>query len=257
MKNEARAALDAYYREAGSWAEDSQAALRGSRRTAWIVAGVACTIALAEAAALLALTPLKTVEPYTLLVDRQTGYVQALKPLDVQQVSANAALTQSFLVQYVIARESFDATSLQANYRKVSLWSEGEARGAYAAGMQASNPDSPLARLPRTSVVETRVKSVSPLGKNAALVRFETAQRDANGTVQAPRAWVSVIRYRYSGEPMSLEDRFVNPLGFAVMRYQRNAEALPPAEPVATAPIASAAPVPSPATGSIPGPAPR
>ena len=26
--------------------------------------------------------PLKTVEPYTLLVDRQTGFVQALKPLD-------------------------------------------------------------------------------------------------------------------------------------------------------------------------------
>ncbi|WP_252407265.1 VirB8/TrbF family protein, partial [Escherichia coli] len=92
-------------------------ALRGSQRTAWIVAGVACAIALMEAAALLALTPLKTVEPYTLLVDRQTGYVQALKPLDAQQVSANAALTQSFLVQYVIARESFDAAALQSNYR--------------------------------------------------------------------------------------------------------------------------------------------
>ncbi len=133
MKNEAREALDAYYREAGSWAEDGREALRGSRRTAWIVAGVACTIALMEAAALLALTPLKTVEPYTLLVDKQTGYVQALKPLDAQQVSANAALTQSFLVQYVIARESFDATSLQASYRKVSLWSEGAARTAYVA----------------------------------------------------------------------------------------------------------------------------
>ncbi|NIJ65954.1 type IV secretion system protein VirB8 [Sphingomonas leidyi] len=257
MKNKAREALDAYYREAGSWAEDSQAALRGSQRTAWIVAGVACAIALMEAAALLALTPLKTVEPYTLLVDRQTGYVQALKPLDAQQVSANAALTQSFLVQYVIARESFDATALQSNYRKVSLWSAGEARNAYVAGMQASNPDSPLVRLARTSVVETRVKSVSPLGKNAALVRFETAQRDANGTVQAPRAWVSVIRYRYSGEPMSLEDRFVNPLGFEVTQYQRNAEALPPAEPVATAPAASPGPAPSSSTGSLPGPAPR
>ncbi|WP_163366505.1 VirB8/TrbF family protein, partial [Klebsiella aerogenes] len=91
--------------------------------------------------------------PYTLLVDRQTGYVQALKPLDAQQVSANAALTQSFLVQYVIARESFDAAALQSNYRKVSLWSAGEARNAYVAGMQASNPESPLVRLPRMSVV--------------------------------------------------------------------------------------------------------
>jgi type IV secretion system protein VirB8 len=240
MKNKAREALDAYYREAGSWAEDRQAALNGSRRTAWIVAGVASAIALMEGAALLVLMPLKTVEPYTLLVDKQTGYVQALKPLDAQTVSANAALTQSFLVQYVISRESFDAASLQANYRKVSLWSEGGARSAYVSGMQASNPDSPLVRLPRSTVVETRVKSVSPLGKGAAMVRFETVQRDANGTVQPARAWVSVIRYRYSGEPMSLEDRFVNPLGFEVTSYQRNAEALPAAEPV-PAPVASPA----------------
>ncbi len=255
MKNKAREALDAYYREAGSWAEDNRAALGRSRRTAWIVAGVASAIALMEAAALLVLTPLKTVEPYTLLVDKQTGYVQALKPLDAQQVSANAALTQSFLVQYVIAREGFDAATLQTNYRKVSLWSEGDARKAYIGFMQANNPSSPLVSLPRSTVVETRVKSVSPLGKNQALVRFDTIRRDANGAVQPARAWVSVIRYRYSGAPMSLEDRFVNPLGFEVAEYQRNAEALPPAE-AAPAPAPTAVPSPIPAPRPMPRPTP-
>jgi type IV secretion system protein VirB8 len=237
MKNKAREALDAYYREAGSWAEDRQDTLRASRRTAWIVAAVAIAVAAMLALALLILMPLKTVEPYTLLVDRQTGFVQTLKPLEPQQVSGNTALTQSFLVQYVIARESFDISALQANYRKVSLWSQGDARTAYIAGAQVSNPDSPLARLPRTTVIETRVKSVSPIGQNAALVRFDTIRRDAGGRTEAPRPWVTVIRYRYSGEPMSLEDRFVNPLGFEVTRYQRNAEAAPPtpeSSPIAT-----------------------
>jgi len=258
MKKQAREALDAYYREAGSWAEDNRAVLGRSRRTAWIVAGVASAIALMEAAALLALTPLKTVVPYTLLVDRQTGYVQALKPLDAQQVSANAALTQSFLVQYVIAREGFDAATLQANYRKVSLWSEGEARKAYTGFMQANNPDSPLVRLPRSTVVETRVKSVSPLGNNGALVRFETIQRDANGAVQPARAWISVVRYRYSGAPMSLEDRFINPLGFEVTHYRRDAEALPSAEPAPTAPATVAATTAPPAqTPSLTAPTPQ
>lgn len=243
MKNKSREALDAYYREAGSWAEDRETALRASRRTAWIVAGAATAVALMLALALLMLTPLKTVQPYTLLVDKQTGFVQALKPLEPQQVSSNSALTQSFLVQYVIARESFDLSALQANYRKVSLWSEGDARRAYIAGVQASNPDSPLARLPRTTVIETRVKSVSPLGRNAAMVRFDTIRRDASGRTEAPQPWVTVIRYRYSGEPMSLEDRFVNPLGFEVTRYQRNAEASPPAP----APIQTFVPSPAPA----------
>jgi len=258
MKNKAREALDAYYREAGSWAEDRQDTLRASRRTAWIIAAIATGVALMLALALLVLMPLKTVEPYTLLVDRQTGFVQTLKPLEPQQVSGNTALTQSFLVQYVIARESFDVSALQANYRKVSLWSQGDARTAYIAGVQAANPDSPLARLPRSTVIETRVKSVSPIGQNAALVRFDTIRRDAGGHTEAPRLWVAVIRYRWSGEPMRLEDRYVNPLGFEVTRYQRNAEAPPPAPeptPIATpTPRATLLPV---VPGTTPQPAPR
>ncbi len=254
MKQKAREALDAYYHEAGSWAQDREAWLTRSRRTAWIVAAVASVIALALALALLALTPLKTVEPYTLLVDRQTGFVQQLKPLDANKIAPDTALTQSFLVQYVIARESFDINALQSNYRRVVLWSEGAARTRYIAAVQASNPESPLASLPRSSTIETRVKSVSPLGPNSALVRFNTQRRDAGGQVSPAQAWVAVIRYRYSGEPMNVEDRFVNPLGFEVSHYARNAEALPPPEPAA-APAAATTSAPSPLQpGAMPSP---
>jgi len=155
MKQAARESLDAYYREADSWADDRQDMLRASRRTAWIVAGVAVAIALFEAIALIVLMPLKTVVPYTLLVDKQTGYVQELKPLDAEKIAPDTALTQSFLVQYVIARESYDAGTVQANYRKVQTWSAQVAKADYVNGMQAANPASPLSRYPR-SVVDTR-----------------------------------------------------------------------------------------------------
>jgi type IV secretion system protein VirB8 len=194
------------------------------------------TIAVLEAGALILLTPLKTVEPYTLLVDRTTGYVQALKPLDADKVAPDTALTQSFLVQYVIARESFDVDTVTANYNKVASWSAEQARSGYLSSIQVSNPQSPLILYPRSTVVETRVKSVSPLGRNVALVRFDTIRRDAGGQVQPPRSWVAVIRYRFSGEPMKLEERFVNPLGFRVLRYRRDSESAPPPEAVLVAP---------------------
>jgi type IV secretion system protein VirB8 len=244
MNKQTRQALDAYYTEAKSWANDREDSLRKSRRVAWIVAGAAVAVAVMLATALMLLMPLKTVQPYTLMVDKNTGFVQALEPLDPGKVSADTALTQSFLVQYVIGRESFDADTVQAEYRKVALWSAEAARTDYINKMQISNAESPLALYPRTTVVETRVKSVSPVGQNVAMVRFETQRRDAGGATEPVRAWVSVIRYRYSGEPMRLEDRFVNPLGFEVLRYRRNPEALPPAaDPAATAqPQGGAAP---------------
>jgi type IV secretion system protein VirB8 len=231
MNKQAREALNAYYQEAGSWADDQLATARRSRRTAWIIASVAIGVAAVEALALAALAPLKTVVPYTLLVDRQTGFVQALKPLDVQQIAPTAALTQSFLVQYVIARESFDIDLVQGNYRKVALWSADRARSEYLTSMQVSNAQSPLALYPRSTVVEASVRSVSPLSNGASLVRFETVRRDPNGRTSGPTPYVAVIRYRYSGEPMSVEDRFVNPLGFQVLRYRRDQEALPAAPP--------------------------
>ena len=113
--------------------------------------------------------------------------------------------------------------------------------------------ESPLARYPRSTVVETRVKSVSPVGRNVAMVRFETFRRDGNGRLQPPQAWVAMIRYRYTGEPMRLEDRFVNPLGFEVLRYRRDAEALSPELPAAPPRPAPGAPdMAPPAVGPAP-----
>ncbi|MGH6781008.1 MAG: virB8 family protein [Sphingomonadaceae bacterium] len=256
MNKQHREALDAYYMEAQSWGRDRQDALRASRRVAWIVATAAISIAVLEALALLLLTPLKTVEPYTLLVDRNTGFVQALEPLNPERISGDTALTQSFLVQYVIARESFDVDALQSNYRRVSLWSLESARTNYIASVQVSNPDSPLARYPRSTVVETRVKSISPIGRNVAMVRFETQRRDAAGQAQPLQSWVAMIRYRYSGEPMRLEDRMLNPLGFEVLRYRRDAETLSPeAQPVPSAAQPAVVNVPAGPTPGQPAPA--
>lgn len=217
---------EAYYKEAESWNRDRFRSLQNSRNIAWIIAGVAVAVALFEALALMLLMPLKTVEPYTLMVDRQTGFVQALEPLAPERVTADTALTQSFLVQYVIARENFDANALQANYRKVTLWSAETARSNYIARMQASHPESPLSRYPRSTLIETRVKSVSPVGQNTVMVRFETQRVDRGSQPQPPVPWAAVIRYRYSGEPMRAEDRYLNPLGFQVVHYRRDAETI-------------------------------
>ena len=84
---------------AASWATSVTDDLKRSNRRAWLIAIIAALVALLEAFALATLVPLKTVEPYTLLVDRQTGNVQSLAPLDAQVVTPDTALTRSFLVQ--------------------------------------------------------------------------------------------------------------------------------------------------------------
>lgn len=225
MKNDD---LKRYYEEAGSWSADRNHALVTSRRAAWIIAGVAIGIAALEAIALAALLPLKTVVPYTLLVDRQTGNVQALKPTEQQAITPDDALVRSMLAQYVTARENFDINSLKDDYRRVALWSAGEARDRYLAAMQANNPASPLATLPRQALVQTEVRSISSLSGDTALVRFVTTRTDPGGKPQDAQTWAAVIKYRFSAASMSASDRLLNPLGFQVLRYRRDAEMVMP-----------------------------
>lgn len=231
-----------YYAEAKSWADDREAQIKRSRSLAWIVAGIAIAAVVLEAVALASLAPLKRVEPYTILVDRQTGYTQMLKGDGVARITADDALTQSMLAQYVIARESFDITTVAGDYRKVGLWSAETARSGYVAAMQSDNPASPFRRLPRTSIVATRIKSVSKLGPATALVRFDTERLDQGQQSAVSEPWVAVLRYRFARAPMSLDDRLINPLGFQVTQYRRDQEAPPRPEPSPAAPRARNAP---------------
>lgn len=212
---------------ADSWAWSVTDAAERSARRGWIAASVAAAIALLEGIALVVLMPLKTVEPYTLLVDRQTGNVEALSPLDAATISPDAALTRSFLVQYVIARESAYPDSLQEDYRKVTLWTAGEERKRYINQMQSTNPESPLASLPNGSSIKVEIRSISSLAANRSLVRFTTVQTDRGGAQLPPQYWASVVDYGFSSAQMSEADRLVNPLGFQVARYRRDSERLP------------------------------
>jgi type IV secretion system protein VirB8 len=132
-----------YYTRSESWAEDVNGALRASRRRAYIVAGAAAIIAMLEAVALVALAPLKTVVPYTITVDRQTGAIELAQGVRPGALSQDVAVVQGFLAQYVLARESFDVTDLQHNYRNVAAWTQGLARDQYVRFMQKSNPQAP------------------------------------------------------------------------------------------------------------------
>jgi type IV secretion system protein VirB8 len=250
MTDTTREKLDDYYAQAGSWADERTQSIYASRKVAWIIAMVASAIALILALIVIFMLPLKTVVPHTVLVDKQTGFVQALDPSAPQKIAPQKALTQSFLVQYVEAREGFDIGTVQGQFKKVALWTSGQAKSRYVNMMQAGNPESPLVTLPRNSIVDVKVRSVSQLSDNSALVRFSSVRRDPGAAEQQAEHWVAVIKYRYSNAPMTVEDRYVNPLGFGVTDYRKDAETLT---------VQEAAPVETPVAPSvaIPGTAPN
>lgn len=213
-----------YYAAARSWAESQAGTAARETRIAWRVAAAAGAVALLLAVALALLVPLKTVQPYILSVDRQSGAVEPAMSVQDGTLTQNEAIMQAQLAGYVVAREGFDSTDLAQNYRRVQILSSPPVARAYVAEMAATNPDSPLNTLDRGDTVSVRIRSVSLIADGAALVRFTAIRTPFGSSGGQETEHVAAISFGFDGRPLRQSDRFDNPLGFQVTRYRRDSE---------------------------------
>jgi type IV secretion system protein VirB8 len=231
VRAQAVAALD--------FAEETVREAQTSRRHAWVVTAFLILICAAQAAAIAIMLPLKDVVPYTILVDKQTGYMETVRGVDTGALKDDEAVVSSFLAQYLLQRETFDPADFDARYRRVALWSDGQARTDYIDSYRGG-PQSVMAGMRPGSTVAARVKKIEVLSNTTARVRFDLTRRDP-GLAPETTDWQALVTFRFTGAPMRMEDRLVNPLGFQVISYRRDAEFVAEAAnntpPVLTAPV--------------------
>lgn len=214
--------LGEYLKQAESWNDEAYRKIKASRTRAWLLAGICLVLAILSVLAVLLLVPLKRVDVVPVLVNENTGEVQVLQSLNEQVITANEAITEANLVQYVIARETYDRNDIERLYKKVALFSGPSALKPYTAQFNADGDENPLVRYGNDFTRTVKVKSVSRLNANTGQVRFYT-------TLEGPRGerrddWIATIRYEYVNTPTRLIDRVENPLGFVVTSYRADQE---------------------------------
>src|SRR3990167_2684411 len=198
------------------------------QRNRWFLIGVvSILLAGIEGIALVSLAPLKSVEPYILQVDNKSGVTNVLKPLRDNQentLTEEEAVTKSFIVKYVIARETFDPQDVNRNYDLVRLMSSSDESERFNASVANGNPHSPVERYKSTTTRTVKISSVSFLDKRkkTAQVRFSTTENSRNEHKE--NYWVSILTFRYVNTPMDENDRLNNPLGFQVITYRVDQE---------------------------------
>lgn len=192
-------------------------------RNRWFVLGiVALIVATLEAGALMALAPLKAVEPYVIQVDNDTGMTTVLEPLKEKSLTENEAVTKFFIVKYVVARETYDPQDLNQNYERVRLMSTAEEAGRFDDFIRGS--DGPVETFKTTTTRSIRVSSVSFLNKTTAQVRFTANKRQIATNEKQESHWIATLSYRYVNTPMEEGERLDNPLGFQIKNYRIDQE---------------------------------
>ena len=220
-----------YFAEARGWEADHEAHRAKSERRAWMVASVACTLAVVAVIGLAMLAPFRRNIPYLFALDKVTGNVEFVGALDDRRVLGYQELLDKHWAQvYIDARESYHYRLLQADYDTV-LGLSSESIGRDFAKLY----DGPNARDARYGAnVELKVAVLSiQLSNNAvgqqAVVRFsKTARRIDSDANEPTQFYVATFAYEYSPTMFGKEKELIaNPLGYKVTSYRVDAELAP------------------------------
>jgi type IV secretion system protein VirB8 len=215
--------LKAYFAEAASWDHDRLIAANRSKRFAWTIAAVASGLAITGVAAIAMLTPLKTVAPYVIMVDKATGASEITSSMTGdKQITYNEAVAKYFLADYVRNREGWIPQARQEFFDGVLAMSSRDEQARWTAFYSKDNPKSPQSVFTDLDTVFVAIKSVTFVSKNVAQVRFtKTLQR---GTSSTDTPAIATITYDTTDTPTTEQQRFKNPLGLEVQSYRADLE---------------------------------
>lgn len=221
--------LAAYSRQADGWQEDRYDSMRKQRNWAISLAAAACLGVAGAGAGMAALAPLKTSEPYLLVHDTSTGQIQELtqlrkNPEGVRSVSEDDAVISSYLVPYVVARETYDKVDLKQRAQTVQIFSDARAYAEYDAPFRSSDERVNPFLVYRDDKVNVDVKHVAFLNRTTAQVRYVTTWKRQVGEEKGH--YVATISFSFINAPEELGVRWKNPLGFKVTSYRNDQEVI-------------------------------
>ncbi len=137
-----------YYAQARDWFETMYIGPVSERSFFLIIAVLSGFIALFSVSSVMRLMPLDKREPILIRAPENYDDIEmTLVKIGEPREAVNPALSYFYVTQYVIARESFYASTFTANAKFVRAQSDSASYTAYAQSYDPANPASPFAAL--------------------------------------------------------------------------------------------------------------
>lgn len=169
---------------------------------------------------IIALQPLKTVQPYLVTFSNKSEQVATIEPLHISK-KENEVYIGNMCAEYVRLREVIDLQSELKRYDQCLMLSEDAVGQAFKQLYRHENPDSPLEKFRKESVTRSvlvnSVASLAPSLPNVWQVTWSTLDEQAGKTI-GEGVWVSTLTIGFKTEVKEAE-MGVNPFGFQVKSY--------------------------------------
>ena len=220
--------LKPYFSEARGWDQDRRSEQGRVARISYWVAGAGWVCAIACAMALMALMPLKKVEPFVIRVDNSSGVVDVV-PVYAGNATLPESVTRYFLSHYVTVCERFDFVTAESDYEECGAFHAPARNQQWFEQWNRNNPNSPLNLYKDGSALKADVSAMSFFERangvsDLAQVRYTKTRRQGNA--EQATHWIATIQYAFGQPAADPKIRRWNPLGFKVVVFRSEPEVL-------------------------------
>jgi type IV secretion system protein VirB8 len=216
--------LDKYFADAKDWDFDRVREANKQKRIAYLVGGGGVAFGLIMLAWHVAM-PLRSVEPYVIRVDRQTGGIDVVTRLsNTRGITADEAVNKFFLSEYVRNREAWNAAAAREMERRVYSLSIPQEQEKFSGSRRVQNPNSPANTYQSGEVVSASVRNITFINDRVAQVRFTRSVMRPGNAPDDLSNWIATINFKYVDRPTTERGRLDNPLGFQVVSYRADPE---------------------------------
>jgi type IV secretion system protein VirB8 len=216
-----------------NWYSDRYQAMVIQRNFLMLITLISLVGVVVSAFAVQVVTSAKTIEPFVIEVSQKSGVATVVDQLSTKQFVADEVISRYFIAQYIRAREGYDYHQFQYNYNTITrLFSSSDVYKEFRSTISSTNEQSPTALLGNSGRRDVSITSIIFMqgggenGEKTAQVRFQYTDTGVGGRIRDVKHKVALVVFSFKQLKLSIEDRYVNPLGFTVTSYKADDEVL-------------------------------
>lgn len=168
------------------------------------------------------LATIHTVVPVIAVVDAQ-GHVVKQSIVSSEQWVGDERVVQSEIYNFIQHCNTYDPVWRQHYADLCRLHASTEVAKQYTQEISQVNGDNPYVRLGKDGRIYPKVTGIHRLDEQQFQVSYQLVT-EQSGSIIRTDYYRALISYAFTGQPLSLGDRWENALGFAVTAYRKEAE---------------------------------
>ena len=161
----------------------------------------------------------KSLIPYVIEIEEKSGVPTVVEQLNQSSFTADVSLKRYFVFSFIKATEGYNPGTFKEDNKKVMLFSTPNVFRQIQRMINPRNENSPAAKIGNRGMINVALKSISFPTPTTAVVRFRLKNSGNVTSFANNRDMIADLEFRFANLKLSLEDRYVNPIGFQVTRY--------------------------------------